>query len=181
MQTSDRDCRQTESGLNPTRNPFITPPLHNSSTVFSWTQQWMTRIQRWSLPSHPLHVLSLCATESPGLTEMEGLLFHSAPRGLLMVSKWSPPATALIIRDPSCMLEDQRTVAGVGSCSAFFGCVSSQEKGSEDRHKEKMKKDFVPAELRISVLSFCLYTQMDVWNNRFRYHVYLDLFFSWVI
>lgn len=78
-----------------------------------------------------------------------------------MVSKWSPPATALIIRDPSCMLEDQRTVAGVGSCSAFLGCVSSQVKGSEDRHKEKMKKDFVPAELRISVLSFCLYTQMD--------------------
>lgn len=64
------------------------------------------RMQRWRLPSRPPSSPSLCATERLGLTEMEGLLFDSAPTGLLIVSKWSPPATALIICDPGCMLEE---------------------------------------------------------------------------
>lgn len=47
------------------------------------------------------------AAERLGLTEMEGLLFDSAPTGLLIVSKWSPPATALIICDPGCVLGER--------------------------------------------------------------------------
>lgn len=68
-----------------------------------------------------------------GLTEMEGLLFDSAPGGLLIVSKWSPPATALIIRDPGCMLEDRR--GGRGSAAPFvcvFVCEQSRERENEE-------------------------------------------------
>lgn len=102
------------------------------------------KIQKWSLPSHPPPVLSLGAIESFGLTEMEGLLFDSAPGGLLMVSKWSPPATALIIRDPGCMSEDRR---GGGPdqelCSWECLCASSQERRKKRRKnstwRDKMK------------------------------------------
>lgn len=46
------------------------------------------------------HPFPWCHQE-PRLTEMERLLFDSVPGGLLIVSKWSPPATALIICDPT--------------------------------------------------------------------------------
>lgn len=60
-----------------------------------------------SAPSPSVCPLPRCHRDL-GLTEMEGLLFDSAPGGLLIVSKWSPPATALIIHDPGFMLEDRR-------------------------------------------------------------------------
>lgn len=69
-----------------------------------------------------------------GLTEMEGLLFDSAPGGLLIVSKWSPPATALIIRDPGCMLEDRRGGRDQQPCSCVcvFVCEQSREREKEE-------------------------------------------------
>lgn len=79
----------------------------------------------------------------PGLTEMEGLLFDSAPGGLLIVSKWSPPATALIIHDPTCMLEDRRGGRDQQPRTCVCLCVSSQEKGKKKKERwcrERIKK-----------------------------------------
>lgn len=74
------------------------------------------------------------------LTEMEGLLFDSTPGGLLIVSKWSPPATALIIRDPGCMLEARR--GGTGSAALFVClCVSSQEEAKKKKEKKEGQAD----------------------------------------
>lgn len=39
------------------------------------------------------------------LAEMEGFAVWFSTGGLLIVSEWSPPATALIIHDPTCMLK----------------------------------------------------------------------------
>lgn len=66
-----------------------------------------------------------CGRE-PGLTEMEGSLFDSAPGGLLIVSKWSPPATALIIRDPGAHVRRPSRGGSPGLVCCL--CVSSQEK-----------------------------------------------------
>ncbi|KAI9544417.1 hypothetical protein NQZ68_001290 [Dissostichus eleginoides] len=104
--------------------------VQNSSIAAPWFFSGMLRClvkrQRWSLPSHPLHVLN----PELALTEMEGLLFDSALGGLLMVSKWSPPATALIIRDPGCMLEDRRGGPDQQSCTCVCSCVSKYAKAT---------------------------------------------------
>lgn len=75
------------------------------------------------------------------LTEMEGLLFDSAPGGLLIVSKWSPPATALIIRDPSCMLEDRRGGWDQQSCSCVCVCVWAVKRKRKRSRRDRYRQD----------------------------------------
>lgn len=74
--------------------------------------------------------------QEPGLTEMEGLLFDSALWGLLIVSKWSPPATALIICDPACMLEERRGGRDQQAPYVPRVCVGAVKRNreKEDRH-----------------------------------------------
>lgn len=102
--------------------------LHSCSTFFATTYNEDAEVESALSPS--AHPLPQCHF-GLGLTEMEGLLFDSALGGLLIVSKWSPPATALIIHDPGCMLEDRRGGQDQQPCLCVFECEPRKERKNE--------------------------------------------------
>lgn len=98
--------------------------------------------------------LTLCAS-SPSVPPRAragrdgGFAVWFSSRGILIVSKWSPPATALIICDPGCGLEDHRggrdQTPCVCACVSVCVCVCAVErksrKGSYRERTKGLKED----------------------------------------